>query len=102
MNKYTQWFILLILVGIADIITTYVVISHGGWEMNPYAVEIVKSPIMMVIIKLSLVVVIMTLAIISEHIKQYAGTIVVGASSLITAIVVVWNIFMAFRSYGIA
>lgn len=56
-HKYIKVFIILLFISaIADICTTMYIISHGGVELNPFMVSIVKDPLLCIISKFGIVI----------------------------------------------
>jgi hypothetical protein len=118
-NKYTQWIVLLILVNLADILTTHLIMIRGGKELNPFMVNFVGSPFTMMIPKSISIIIIMILAISGEKVFKILqakcndvpnvytdklikniGWIVITAPLTVTSIVVVSNVLMIFKSFG--
>jgi hypothetical protein len=66
---------------ILDIITTTFILAHGGYEANPFLVNIVDNPISHVAVKGIVCVIIMGLCVISDRIITRGGTVVMACVS---------------------
>jgi hypothetical protein len=76
---------------ILDIVTTTFIITHGGYEANPFLVGIVGNPISHVAVKGVVCAIIFCLAVFAEHIKENGGTVVMAAVTTFFLLPVVNN-----------
>ena len=76
---------------ILDIVTTTFIITHGGYEANPFLVNIVGNPISHVAVKGTVCAIVFGLAIIANTVRVGGGNIVMACVSSFFLLPVVNN-----------
>jgi hypothetical protein len=76
---------------VLDIITTTYILAHGGYEGNPFLVNIVGNVGSHVAVKGVVCAIIFCLAVFAEHIRENGGTVVMAAVSSFFLLPVVSN-----------
>lgn len=76
---------------ILDIVTTTFIITHGGYEANPFLVNIVNNPISHVAVKGIVCGIIFVLCFISDRIIVNGGTVVMASVSTFFLLPVINN-----------
>jgi hypothetical protein len=76
---------------ILDIITTTYIITHGGYEANPFLVNIVGNPVSHVAVKGVVCGIIFGLCVLSDRIVVNGGTVVMASVSTFFLLPVINN-----------
>jgi len=83
-----------------DVLTTSLILSHGGFEMNPVMISIVSSPLLHILLKWCVVAFIAGMAAVADRMIPRAGILMLGVIILWYAFVVSHNI-MVLQDYFI-
>jgi len=74
-----------------DVLTTTLILSHGGFEMNPVMIPIVTNPLLHVLLKWCVVALIAGVAAVADRMIPRAGLLMLGVILLWYAFVVIHN-----------
>lgn len=96
MNTSTRsWLIIFASLMVADLLTTWLVLYHGGQEQNPLVLALGWPAI--VALKATLVAVIGNWANAADNRRVDAGRNIVAVAAAIMALVTLWNVIMWVR-----
>lgn len=70
-----------------DVLTTTLILSHGGFEMNPVMVPVVTNPLLHILLKWFIVAFIAGVAAVAEKMVPRAGILMLG-------VIIAWYIFV--------
>ena len=87
---------------ILDAITTYLILSDGGGELNPFMAGLYPNPLLLATIKLAYIVVIYGMAVWLGHSlrNENAGWLLVIVTALVTSIAIINNVIVLLIHYG--
>jgi hypothetical protein len=91
---YPEMLIIITIVSFLDAITTYLILSMGGYEANPFMAGYYQNPILLILIKTSFILIIYAMSAWIEKRIAYGGWIIVGLVSFITSLAIINNIIM--------
>lgn len=74
-----------------DVLTTSLILSHGGFEMNPVMISIVSTPLLHILLKWCVVAVIAGVAAIADRMIPRAGILMLG-------VIILWYAFVVFHN----
>jgi len=83
--------IAILLLAFSDVLTTHIVISGGGYELNPFMALIVHSVPLMCIVKIVYVIIIIALSRFADRLIPRAHTYVLSTCCIMGIIPVVNN-----------
>lgn len=77
-----------------DVLTTSLILSHGGFEMNPVMISVVSTPLLHILLKWCVVAFIAGVAAIADRMIPRAGILILGVIILWYTFVVSHNIMV--------
>jgi hypothetical protein len=77
-----------------DVLTTTLILSHGGFEMNPVMVPVVTMPLLHILLKWGVVAFIAGVAAVADRMIPRAGILMLGVIILWYTFVVTHNIMV--------
>jgi hypothetical protein len=92
--QYPEMLIIITIVSLLDAITTYLILSQGGYEANPLMAGYYQNPALLVLIKISFILIIYAMSAWIEKRITHGGWIIVGIVSVITSLAIINNIIM--------